>query len=257
VNELLLPILFTLFVWWFSTGLILWVDGLPRSTHPVSFALASGLLTAGLAGLAVTAGDASVSGAYAAFGCGVMIWAWHETGFLLGFVTGPRNTASPSNCPPGRRLLFAIQTILYHELALALTMALVVYITWDAPNRVGMWTFVILWTMRQSAKLNLFLGVRNLSEEFLPDHLGYLSSYFTRRRMNLLFPLSVTVSTVLAVVLWRDALAPHTTPFERTGLSFAGTLLTLAILEHWFLVLPFPTQALWRWAMRSRAGAGS
>ena len=36
--------------------------------------------------------------------------------------------------------------------------------------------------MRQSAKLNVFLGVRNLSEEFLPQHLHYLQSYFTRSR---------------------------------------------------------------------------
>ena len=50
--------------------------------------------------------------------------------------------------------------------------------------------------MRESAKLNLFLGVRNLSEEFLPAHLAYLQSYFRRRSMNMLFPFSVTVSTV-------------------------------------------------------------
>ena len=30
--------------------------------------------------------------------------------------------------------------------------------------------------MRTSAKLNLFLGVRNLSEEFLPPHLAYLAA---------------------------------------------------------------------------------
>ena len=35
--------------------------------------------------------------------------------------------------------------------------------------------------------------------------------------------------------------------------TFVGTLLTLAILEHWFLVLPLPADALWSWGLRSRA----
>ena len=30
-----------------------------------------------------------------------------------------------------------------------------------------------------SAKLNVFLGVPNLNEEFLPEHLRYLQSFFT------------------------------------------------------------------------------
>ena len=49
-------------------------------------------------------------------------------------------------------------------------------LTRDGANQVGLWTFVILWAMRQSAKLNVFLGVRNLSEEFLPEHLRYLET---------------------------------------------------------------------------------
>ena len=38
--------------------------------------------------------------------------------------------------------------------------------------------------MRQSAKLNVFLGVRNLNADFLPDHLKYLQTYFVRAPMN-------------------------------------------------------------------------
>jgi putative photosynthetic complex assembly protein 2 len=44
------------------------------------------------------------------------------------------------------------------------------------PNQVGTGTFAVLWVMRISAKLNLFLGVRNLSEELLPPHLAYLGA---------------------------------------------------------------------------------
>ena len=33
-----IPILYTLFVWWFSTGIIMFLDGLPRKTFPWSVA---------------------------------------------------------------------------------------------------------------------------------------------------------------------------------------------------------------------------
>jgi putative photosynthetic complex assembly protein 2 len=106
--------------------------------------------------------------------------------------------------------------------------------------------------MRQSAKLNVFLGVRNLSEEFLPRHLKYLQTYFKRARMNTLFPLAVSLSTWLAVLVWQAALAASASPFEAASLTFAATLLSLAILEHWFLVLPLPSAAMWNWGLRSR-----
>lgn len=252
MTQLVLPVLFTLFVWWFCTGAILYLDGLPRHTFQKSFAGFTLLGLAGLWGLSASSSSTSVAGAYCAFSCGVLIWAWHEVSFLLGFVTGPRVTPSPPGCSAFTHFVCALQTILYHELALLAVAGVVLTLTWNAPNQVGTWTFMVLWCMRQSAKLNLFLGVRNLSEGFLPEHLNYLQSYFTRRRMNLLFPVSVTVSTVLAVLIWRAAAASGSGAFERTGLAFAGTLLTLAILEHWFMVLPLPAEALWNWGLKSR-----
>ena len=45
-------------------------------------------------------------------------------------------------------------------------------------------------------------------------------------------------------------------PFEVTTLTFAGTLLSLAILEHWFLILPLPSERLWQWGMHSRMVPG-
>jgi hypothetical protein len=37
-------------------------------------------------------------------------------------------------------------------------------------------------------------------------------------------------------------------PFLRSADLLISALLALAILEHWFLVLPFGESALWRWA---------
>ena len=104
------------------------------------------------------------------FVCALLIWAWQEIAFLLGVVTGPRRSDCPHDARGWRRAALAFETVAHHELALLVLGAGVVAVTWQQPNRNGLWTFAILWAMRQSAKLNVFLGVRNFSEEFLPPH---------------------------------------------------------------------------------------
>ena len=84
-----------------------------------------------------------------------------------------------------------MRAILWHELGIVVVGVAIVLVTWGQPNQVATQTFLVLWVMRTSAKLNLFLGVRNLSEEFLPPHLAYLQSFFRRRPMNALLPFSV------------------------------------------------------------------
>ena len=83
------PLLYTVLCWWFSTGVILYLNGLPRATHKWTMAAASVLLGVALCGVAVSASDTRVSGAYLAFTSALMVWAWQEVAFLLGYVTGP------------------------------------------------------------------------------------------------------------------------------------------------------------------------
>jgi putative photosynthetic complex assembly protein 2 len=248
-----LPVLYALFLWWFSTGVILYLDGLPRRTFRWSMLAGTALGLVALWGMAATRNDTSVVGAYAGFTYGLLIWGWHEMSFLMGMVTGPRRTACPEGCRGWRHLGHAIQAILWHELAIAATAALMVALTWGAANQVATWTFMVLWVMRLSAKLNVYLGVPNLTEEFLPAHLLYLKSFLSRKPMNLLFPVSVTVSTVVATHLVDLAASANGSSFEAVAYTFVAMLLVLAILEHWFLVLPLPDAALWSWALRSRA----
>ena len=111
--------------------------------------------------------------------------------------------------------------------------------------------------MRTSAKLNLFFGVRNLSEEFLPAHLAYLESFFKRRRMNAFFPFSVAAASACLWLLVDYSDQPLTTPFQMVGAVLVGTLLALAIIEHLMLVLPLDTTALWRWAIRKNPNTGT
>jgi putative photosynthetic complex assembly protein 2 len=253
MSQFALAVLFTLFVWWFSTGVILYVDGLPARTFKWTMLGVSGILGSALAGLAVSSANTTVTGAYCAFTCAILVWGWQEVAFLLGYLTGPRREECPDNCSGAQRASYALQAVLHHEMALVVLAGVVLAITWDAPNQTGWWTYLILWTMRQSAKLNIFLGVRNLNESFLPPHLKYLQSYFTRRAMNPLFPVSIAVSTVIVIPLWQSAMAPGASPFHVASQCLLGTLLSLAILEHWFLVLPLPSEALWKWGLRSRS----
>ncbi|MBA4216460.1 MAG: DUF3623 domain-containing protein [Proteobacteria bacterium] len=247
------PALYTLLLWWFSTGLILYLNGLPRATHPWTFASATVLLGIALVGVSVSASDTRVTGAYLAFTAALMVWAWQEIGFLLGYVTGPRRHACPPSARGWRRAGHAVMAILYHELALIVLGAAILALSWHKPNQLAAWTFGVLWLMRLSAKLNVFLGVRNLNEQFLPEHLRYMHSYFRQRSSNALFPVSVIGVTALAASAWHIAVALHRDSFDITAGSFVATLLSLALIEHGFMMLPLRSERLWDWGLRSRA----
>ena len=254
MSEALWPILFAVFVWWFSTGLVLLLDGLPRTTFRWSHLLSSALAVMALVGLQRTADQGDVASVYCAFTCALLVWGWHELSFLTGWVTGPRQQPLEAGATGWRRFVQATQTLIWHELAILATGVLIVVLTWGGTNQVGTATFAVLWLLRISAKLNVFLGVRNLSLQLLPLHLRYLGSYFRQRAMNLLFPFVVTAATVVAVWLVRNALAQPAGSAAAVGGWLVATLLVLAIVEHWLLVLPLEATALWRWAMRDSSG---
>ena len=246
-------ILHAVFVWWLATGVILYLDGLPTRTFKWSMLVATGILGLSFYGLWANATDDTISGAYAAFTYGLLAWGWQEISFYMGYVTGPRKKACPPGCHGWKHFLHALEANLYHELSIVATLAVILVLTWGQPNQVGLWTYVVLWWMHESARLNVFLGVRNLNEEFLPDHMEFLKSFLNNTRpINLLFPVSVTVSTVAAVLIAQAAMAPGVSEFHAIGYTFVGTMMALAILEHWFLVLPLPAAALWNWSLRSR-----
>lgn len=251
-----LPILFTLFLWWFSTGAIFFLDSRPQHTFRWSMAGATLVMAGSVYALTQTKADFSITGAYAGFSIGLVMWGWLETGYYMGFMIGPRRQASPAGCRGWRHFLNAAGTTLYHEFAALALTAMIAAVTWDMPNKTALWTFAILWWMQLSAKLNVFLGVPNLAEDFLPAHLGFLRSFMTRKPMNLFFPVSITVPMVLATLLVGEALSARTSRFDAVSLTILSTLLVLAILEHWFLVVPLPVEALWRWSLRGSKSDG-
>jgi putative photosynthetic complex assembly protein 2 len=254
VHGLLYPALYAVFVWWFSTGIILLLDNLPRRTFRWSFTAGSVLFALALYRLWVSGRDVSEAGAYAAFTYAVIAWGWQEMSFFMGFVTGPRRDAARPGAALSERFRQGFAASLWHELAILATGAVIVGATWHAPNQVGTWTFLLLWLMRTSAKLNVVLGVLNLGEEFLPGHLRYLLSFMARRPMNPLMPASIILGTIGTVLLTQAAFSASGA--AAAGLTFLAAMLALAVIEHWFLVLPLPFARLWAWSLRFKPGYG-
>ena len=247
-----IPVIVAVAAWWLSTVVLIYRAGLPSSSFLTTLGGTTVVMLLGVCAIVFSRDDASAVGAYLSFFGGLAIWAWHEVSYLFGFVSGPR----PEPCPPGtsgwRRFVLGIKTCIYHEIAIVATALCLAALLWGATNRVALWTFVVLWLMRWSAKLNIFLGVRNLHEEFWPDHLKYLTTFVRRRSMNKLFPLSIVLGSAALAAMAFAAITADGDPAQRTGAVLLATLLTLAIIEHSLLVLKLNDELLWRPGLRSR-----
>jgi len=57
---------------------------------------------------------------------------------------------------------------------------------------------------------------------------------------------------VATIAAWQWAFTSDLTDAREAAALLAATLLSLGVLEHWFMVIPLPSHALWEWGMRSR-----
>jgi len=239
--------------WWAATGVVLRIVWLRASATRWTMSLATVLGSIALGVIASSAWRTSALAAYVSFAAALVLWAWHELAFLLGVLTGP--IAEP--CPPElrgvKRFVRAAGTVIHHEVGLAATQLAIVVFTWGAPNQTAAWIFGVLFVMRLSAKLNVFLGVRNLTEEFVPPHLKYLLTYFRRARLNALMPVSLVASSLATACI----AATSPVSGDRIASTLVATLLALATLEHVFLVIPLPDALLWRWILPSKPARGA
>jgi putative photosynthetic complex assembly protein 2 len=250
--------LVTLFLWWFSTGAILWrvrhADKQGERAHVASVVWGLPLLAFGTWGLGASLDDATANGTYMAFLSALAVWGWIELAFLSGIITGPNTQPCPPFARGWDRFRRATLTILWHEAALITALCLLAYAAWNAANPFGLYTFALLFFARLSAKLNLFYGVPRINVEFLPRPLAHLASHFRHARMNWLFPISVTVLT-FAIACWLERAIGAPTEAILIGHILLAALTALALLEHWFMVLPLPDQKLWRWMLPASPAA--
>ncbi|WP_102109683.1 putative photosynthetic complex assembly protein PuhE [Oceaniglobus roseus] len=237
-----------LFVWWFSTGAILYAvkraDTGGPGGHVATVILGLPLLFLGIYGVLDSVDDTSPRGAYVSFLSALAVWGWIELAFLCGVVTGPNTRPLPPGVEGWERFLRAWGTIAWHEMLLVAGLFLLVFLTRGMENSTALWTFAVMFFARVSAKLNLFFGVPHIHTEFLPSPLSHLASHFRRRAMNWVFPISVSLLT-FATFCWLER--AFTT--GRTEFSLLAALTALALLEHWLMVLPLPDEKLWRWML--------
>ncbi|MFN0023312.1 MAG: putative photosynthetic complex assembly protein PuhE [Parvularculaceae bacterium] len=248
-----IPVLFAILVWFASTGALLWLVAAPRQTHRAVMLVLTVVMAGATAGVVLIGNEPSVAGAFIGFTLGVVIWAWHEASFLFGFLTGPRRSDCPPGLSPWRRFLAASETLIAHEVAIALNAALLVALSWGAANQTAMATFLLLWGMRLSAKANLFVGAPFLSDELMPARLQYLKTYFGPKRLSVFFAASMIAIVAVTAALIITAARATAGGYAAASLTLLATLAALAVLEHALMALPVKDAALWAWARRRDA----
>ncbi|EED34685.1 putative photosynthetic complex assembly protein 2 [Luminiphilus syltensis NOR5-1B] len=236
--------------WWLSTGAILYLNHQHESTYRWSALAATVLLVFSLSALPHVSQQANTGGAITGFCLTLAIWGWLEMTYLMGILTGTHNQYCPANLSTGERFKRAIGASIYHEIAIVVLGSLIIALSWGGGNQVATWSFITLWLMRWSAKLNMFLGVRNYNHSWLPERLSYLDSYVKRKTMNPLFPFSVVLGSAATAWFFHLSMAATST-FGELSNALVGVLLALAVLEHVFLMLPLGDAALWRWVKLS------
>jgi putative photosynthetic complex assembly protein 2 len=247
--------LVAVFSWWLGTGAILWLVRLPARRFRTSMTVLTYLLLLSLVGAAWSMREPSVAGAYTGFLCVIVMWSWHEMAFLSGWITGPRRIAQDPHVRGWQRFSQAVAALLHHELALIVNFAVLLGLQWNQPSHVALCTFTLLWCMRVSSKFNLFFGVPNVGEQYLPAHLKYLGSYFRRSDVTGYFYFSVGLS--IGTWVWMVWEVQQGAMKVSTGWVLLASLLGLAIVEHLLMVIAVPLQRLWGWAMRQAGPAAS
>jgi len=244
--------LFAVLSWWFGTGAILWLVRRPRHTLRLRMLAMTALLIAGLIGAWYSMQAQGSLQAYLGFASVIAMWGWHELAFLSGWLIGPRREPLSPGLGTYSRFVQSLQAILHHELGLLLNFGLLIWLQVGHPNHVAVCTFALLWVMRLSAKLNLFIGVPQLGEQYLPVHLQYLGSYFQRGQVGWFYWVCIALATSawLGLVLQAVVGAVELS----TGWILLATLLALAIIEHLLMMFPLQLQQLWGWALRPTRG---
>ena len=234
-----------LVLWWLSTGVILFAvrraEG--RGTLRRLAILSLPVLLAGVVALGLSLPGQGAAADYAGFVSALAIWGWIELAFLTGLVTGPGPLPAPDGVTGWDRFVLAWRTVAYHELLLAAALGLILLSSVEG-NPTAALTFAVLFAARISAKLNLFLGVPRHHADFLPGPLLHLPSHMRIRRLNWLFPASITLLTAAAALFGAEAAATGEVRF-----ALLSAIAALACLEHWLMVLPLPDEKLWRWAL--------
>jgi putative photosynthetic complex assembly protein 2 len=230
-------IAFVVVLWGLSTAVIFYLDSLAPRTFRWSMAAATLILAGSFYAMWSLRSDDTTLAVASSFAAGLFAWGWTEMALYMGYVTGPRKHRCAEGCSGVRHFGHAISANLWHELVVMLFAVAI----WFSGNTTALWCFAMLWLMHLSARLNVFLGVRNVSAEFVPDHMDVLKGFLRKRNMNPLFPFSCVALVALTLYL---AMQDQT-----FAMTMAVTLAAIGLLEHILLMLPLPVERMWHWSL--------
>lgn len=222
--------------WWGATGITL---AMQRSEllSVLSIIASSALGVIGAWLIIRTRADASASGARLAFLGSSLLWMWSSTLFYAGLgirIGSVAETGARTWLLAGQAIAATLRPDL---VGVALFVAVAVFVRRSA-NRMALLTFAIYWCTLQTAKINVFMGVRNAGIDWLPEHLEPLSRFFGPAENSWLLSWTVLALSAFVLIVAHRARNARTV-YERHAFGMAALLLTLALLEHVFLGMPF------------------
>jgi putative photosynthetic complex assembly protein 2 len=243
------PSLIALVSWWFGTGIILLLVRLPKEWFSAARGFWTLISLPALFFCYLSMQENSNINAYLGFVSTIIVWGWHELVFLTGWISGSRRIPLEPNLGLWNRFKQSVEVIWHHELALFLNLLFLVGLQIGHPNHTAVCTFGLLWLMRLSSKLNLFFGVPQVGEQYLPSQLAYMGSYFQKKAVGRFFYLSMGSSVIAWFALIWQAHAGQVTITSHWVLL--ASLLGLAIIEHILMMIPFSLERVWGWALKA------
>lgn len=249
-RALAVPLLAVVGFWWAATGVLIAMQR-DEWTRGLSLLASTALAAYGARLLVATRDQRTPMAACRAFAAGALLWAWVSTLFYGGWVTGLQPGAGAGGSAPSLALAVeAVGATIYADLLSLGLIGMAVLATWRARNQMSVWTLLLFWGAHQTAKLNVFFGVRHAGGEFLPRDLAFLERYFGPPANSLLLPVTVAALGVLTAVLAVRAWHART-PYLRAAYALLAVLATLAMVEHALLGVDVALP-LWNVFLRAR-----
>lgn len=256
MSTALTSFVFVLLVWWAGTAVVLLLQHRLQPTATATRWLLPCAAVSSFAVLIACSAYTQVAAMIGAFVAAIVLWGCIELSYYLGLLTGTHSRPCPPSLSGWTRFRTALATSIWHELAALGTGAALTIALWNSVNPTGLYAFLVLWLMRWSAKLNLYLGVPCFETGWFPKRLAHLPSYMNRQAVTPFFFLSVGAASVGVVGLLVSA--SRTAGAEAMIYSLPAVMLLLAIVEHVFMALPIADTRLWQRvfeASRERRGA--
>ena len=242
-----LALVVSVLLWWLMTGLALMSVHQSAVVKKMIFAVSSVLTLIALLGVETNAAVQTSFATLAGFAMALLIWAWLELSYLMGYITGPVKRPAVAAMGAPKRFAKALGTTIYHELLVVGVVGAVCVLGAGQPNPTIQNTLAVLWLMRWSTKLSLFFGVKHFNSEWLPENMRYITSYLSAGQNSWFSVFSTILAAFCTYILffWGQM---ATDPAAALSLFLIAWLAGLAVLEHVFLMMPMGESALWRWA---------